>query len=373
MAESRFIRTVTFGGYDKNDVDKKLEYLFSQVYELKNELRVAKLRLDEYKKGTDEEKAHESILAAERAKLTQVQVQNETMSEKLKASDEELKKKDAQIADMKAELESLKAAKEEADSQLSALSAGSDAAALSTVFIEAQKSAKLLEDNAKKKAKDLEADVKKLSENTIDEANNKAKKIIFEAESRAAEINAEAKNKSEQMDAASDNLRASLLSDVERFSGAVDKLKSVFEAFQKDGLDKLGESEELLKAADRTLKAGGVPQFREPKRFDPEYPQAPEYKKINASYASAESEADKKKKEELEKLAALAASLDGGSAPAADNKAAAPAGGVELAALAAQAAALGGSEEKKEEAPAPASGGGIDLAALAAQAAALDS
>ena len=367
MAESRFIKTVTFGGYDKNDVDKKLEYLFTQVYELKNELRVTKLRLDEYRKGTDEEKAHETILAAERAKLTQVQVQNETMSEKFKTIDDDNKQKETLIAELKAELEKTTAAKSEAESKLAALSAGSDAAALSTVFIEAQKSAKLLEDTARAKAKELEADVNKLSENTIDEANNKAKKIIFEAETRAAEIDAEAKNKSEQMDAASDNLRATLLADVERFTAEVEKLKGVFDAFQQEGIDKLGESEKLLKSADESLRAGGVPEFREPKRYEPEYPEAPEYKKVTAVYASGASEADKKKKEELEKLAAMAASIDGGSAPKADAPAS---GGIDLAALAAPAAALADGDEKKEEAPK--ASGGIDLAALAAQAAALE-
>ncbi len=373
MAESRFIKTVTFGGYDKNDVDKKLEYLYTQVYELKNELRVTKLSLDELRKGTDEEKAHESILAAERAKLTQVQVQNETLSEKYKAADDENKQKDNTIAALKAELDAFKTAKEEVEGQLKALSAGSDAAALSTVFIEAQKSANLLEETAKKKAAELEEDAKKLAEDTIDEANNKAMKIVFEAETRAAEIDAEAKNRSEEMDAASDNLRANLLADVERFSAEVEKLRDVFDTFRKEGIEKLDESEKLLRSADKTLKAGGVPTFRDPKKFDPEYPEAPEYKKINAVYASDESEAEKKKKEELEKLAAMAASLDDGSAPAqtAEVK---PAGGIDLAALAAQAEALDGGSDKKEEAEekAPASGG-IDLAALAAQAAALDS
>ena len=93
MAETRFIRTVTFGGYDKSEVDKKLEYLYTQVYDLKNELRETKLTLKEYEKGTEQEKAAESVLAGERAKLTQVQVQNETMTDKLKSAEEDNKAK----------------------------------------------------------------------------------------------------------------------------------------------------------------------------------------------------------------------------------------------------------------------------------------
>ena len=39
MAESRFIRTVTFGGFDRTDVIRRLESLNGQIYDLKNELR----------------------------------------------------------------------------------------------------------------------------------------------------------------------------------------------------------------------------------------------------------------------------------------------------------------------------------------------
>lgn len=362
MAESRFIKTVTFGGYDKVDVDKKLEYLYTQVYELKNELREAKLALEEYKKGTDEEKTLEGVLSGERAKLTQVQVQNETMSEKLKAAEDDNKSKEKELEELKAAFEKLQAQDQENQKKIAALSSGSDAEALSTVFIEAQKSAKLLEDTAKTKAEQIDKDSKKLAEDTVTDANNKAKKIIFEAETRAAEIDADAKTRWDQMDAASGNLKASLLSDVESLIGEVTKLKKVFEDFDKNGLSKLKESEKLLGGAENKLKAGGVPVFRQPESFAPEYPDAPEYDKVDGVYESGISDADKKKREELEKLQAMAASLEGGGKGKKDG------GAIDLAALAAQAAAIGGDDDKKDDK----SGGGIDLAALAAQAAALE-
>ena len=102
MAETRFMRTVEFGGYDRNDVIKRLEFLNTQVFDLKNELRETKLLMEEYKKGTDEEKAHETVLAGEKVKLTSLQVQNETASAKLKAAEEDNKK-------LSEELEALKA------------------------------------------------------------------------------------------------------------------------------------------------------------------------------------------------------------------------------------------------------------------------
>ena len=54
MAEARFIKTVAFGGYDKAGVIRRMEYLNTQVHDLRNELRETKLLLEAYKKGTSE-------------------------------------------------------------------------------------------------------------------------------------------------------------------------------------------------------------------------------------------------------------------------------------------------------------------------------
>ena len=104
MAEARFIKTVTFGGYEKEAVIKRLEFLNTQVHDLRNELRETKLLLDAYKKGSDQEKALESVLSEERAKLTQVQVQNNTLNVKLKATDDENRSLEQQIKDQTLEL-----------------------------------------------------------------------------------------------------------------------------------------------------------------------------------------------------------------------------------------------------------------------------
>ena len=37
MAESRFIKTVINGGYDRTEVNKKMEYLYNEVYDLRNQ------------------------------------------------------------------------------------------------------------------------------------------------------------------------------------------------------------------------------------------------------------------------------------------------------------------------------------------------
>ncbi|MBQ5310826.1 MAG: plectin, partial [Oscillospiraceae bacterium] len=264
MNESRFIRTVTFGGYDKTDVDKKLESLYTQIFDLKNELRETKLLIEEFKKGTDEEKAQEAVIAGERAMLTSAQVQKETLSDKVKLLDDDNKTKDKEIAALTEQVSAMKTQLDEANSRLTVFEAGTDAASLGTVFIEAQKAANTVIEASKSKADELEKNTNKLVENMVDDANNKAAKIIYEAEKRAAEMDAESKNNAEKMNAASENLRAVILKEVEGYSAQIAKLREVFTNFEDLGIAKIQESESLLDRTKKRLTEGGVPVFRDP-------------------------------------------------------------------------------------------------------------
>lgn len=379
MAESRFIRTVTYGGFDRNDVNKRLEYLYSQLYELKNELREAKIAADEFRKGSAEEKAHESVLAVERTKLTDELVQNEKLTAKLKTAEEDAKALEDQVAGVKKENQALREELKRAMDRLAAFEAGTDATALSTVFIEAQKSANLIIENARKEAEEKTSDAKKLAEDTVAEANNAAKQIIYNAEKDAEQIVADAKNYSEEMKAASGNMRAVLIKDIEKMQSEVDKLKGIFTELQKNGLAGLAESEKLLGSAREKLTEGGVPVFRNPEAVAIDEPAEPDYEQVNTDYhQNVDKEAEKKKQEELEKLQAMAASLSGGTAaPKKEDKSAAKAA-AELEELTKMAAAL---DEKPADTPAPAdkpapaedksASGGISLEDLMKQAASL--
>ncbi len=365
MAETRFIKTVAFGGYDKNDVDKKLEYLYSQVYDLKNELRETKLMLNKFKEGSTEEAAHESVLANERAKLTEMQVKNEAMSERLKSTDEDNKNKEKELAELRAQNKEMQDTLADANSKLAAASGGGDAAMFGTIFAEAQKSANLIVSTAKQQAADLESDSKKLAENTVIDANNKASKIIYDAEKQAAEIVTNAENDSAKMEAASDNMKATMLNEVSKIGLEVSKIKKLLSEFQENGLGLLDKSETLINDTKAELTAGGIPVFKDPELKTPSVPEAPELQPVDNTFASNESE-DNKKNEELERLKAMANAL-GDKKP--EDK---PAdGGVDLASLAKQAAALkdgsAAPEEKKEDAPKK----GPDLGDLLKQAKAL--
>lgn len=317
MSESRFIKTVSFGGYDKADVEKKLESMYSQVFDLKNELRETKLLIEEYRKGTSEEKAQEAVLSGERAKLTSVQVQKESLSDKLKIADDDIKAKDKEIEKLKSENDDLKKKLEDAESKLKMLEAGGDAASLGSVFIEAQKAADMVKAASKADADKMESDAKKVVQNMIDDANNKASVIVYEAEKKAAEIEADSVNKAEQMKAASGNLRATVLSDVENFMDQMSKIRAVFENFEDLGITKVQESEKLLERAKKKLTEGGVPVFTDPKKVEPDLPAKPELKPVDHDISGAG-----KKNEELDKLMAMAQAIgsDDKSAEKPDKK-----------------------------------------------------
>ncbi len=355
MAESRFIRTVTFGGYDKGDVDSRLDYLYSQVYDLKNELRATKLLNAKLKDGTDAEAAESSVLANERMKLTELQVKNESLSEKLKSTDDDNKKKEEELVELRAQVKELTEQLTEATTKLSAASNGGDAAMFGVVFAEAQKSANMIIATAKQQAEDLDADSKKLAENMVADANNKAAKIVFDAETRAAKIDADSKNDAANMSAASENMKAAMLSDINKIGLEVAKLKQVIVDFEQSGLGKINESEKLLDDTRAELMAGGVPVFKEPEMVEAVLPDAPEYQKIDNTYSTGTDEKTKKKNEELDKLKAMADSIGGNGAKADKADKAEDAGAIDLASLAKQAAAIDGKKSqpsKKEDKPA---------------------
>ncbi len=315
MADSRFITTVTFGGYDKEEVDARLETLYSQVFDLKNELREIKLLMEEYKKGTDEEKAHETVLSGERSMLTAAQVQKETLSDKLKAADDEMKAKDTEIASLREELEGCKAKLEESESKLSLLSAGSDASALGAILIGAQNAADAEKKKAAAEAEQIGENARKLAENTVAEANNKAKTIIYEAENRAAEAEAKISEQEEAAKVARGNLKTLLLADVEEHLSNFAVLRKTIESFEKNSREGIEQSEEMLKDAKAKLTADGIPEFSAPVRKEIKLPEIPELIHVDNTYPDPKAAAKKAvKKNDLGAIMEMADSLnaDGG-------------------------------------------------------------
>lgn len=307
MAESRFIKTVAFGGYDKSDVDNKLNYLYTQVYDLKNELRVAKLMNAKLRDGADEETAEKSVLANESIKLTELQVKNQALNEKLKTAESDNKAKEDELVTLRARVKELEEQLSETSTKLAAASGGEESAMFGVVFAEAQKSANMIVATAKQNADNLEADAKKLAENMVADANNKASKIVYEAEKNAAQIEADAKNDAANMSAASENMKAVMLGDVTKLGDEIARLKSVLVEFEKNSIESIEQTEKLITDTKTELTAGGVPVFKEPELVEAELPEEPEYDEIDDSYLTGAK--PKKKNKALDKLKALADSI----------------------------------------------------------------
>lgn len=306
MAETRFIRTVAFGGYDKSDVDKRLEAMYSKVHDLKNELTETKAVLKKYEEGSDAAKSYESVLAVERAKITQLQVKNDNLSEKIKTVRDSIKIKEDENTCLREKNAALEAEIEDLKLSLMTIQVGEDAAALGTVFVEAQKSKEMVLKSAQNEADNIKAMSEKSAEDTIADANNKAKEIIYEAEKKAAEITADAHNNSEEMKTASNNLKAVLASDIFKISEYFSKLKDVLHDFEVDSSAALEQSQELLKDAEKEVNKDGIPVFRLPERIEPAYPEKPDIKPV---FESEQEVKEKKRNTELDKLQAMAEAI----------------------------------------------------------------
>lgn len=361
MAEVRFIKTVTYGGYDKAEVIHRLEHLNKQLFSAKNELRETKRLLEDNKKGKGLQKSIDGIIAEERAKLTEVQVQNDSLSTKLKAAEEDNRKYENEIKKLNASIEELNSKLADANSQLAAAKAADEALALSAVFIEAKKTADMLENSAKEKADSLEKTAAEAAEKSIAYANDEGAVIIYEAQREAAEIIAEAKNKAADMENASDNMRASVLDKMIGLGKQLNSFREALMKFEEEGVGNLYECEEILNKTEETLKEGGIPVFKEPSHLAPEYPDEPK------RTADLESEDMKKRKNELDKLRQMAESIGA----AKDKKEEAPAAETPEEKAETKKEENGKNNSADEKAPEKKNGGKIDLAALAAQAQAL--
>lgn len=323
MTESKFIKTVVFGGYDKNEVDKRFNYLYELVFDTKNKLRETKLLLDKMKGGADEQSAIDSVIAEERAKLTELQVKNQNLLEKVKMLDDELARKKQELQATKTRLEGVERQLGEAEAKLASEGGSNQGAMLNVVFQQAQSSANMILSTAQQQAADLENDSKKLAENTVTDANNKAKMIIYEAENKASEIISAAKERSSAMEVASGNIKASVLSDVKRMEAELDKFKSIFDRFEKAGTEMISQSQGLLKEAAENITADGVPVFREPERTEVEMVERPTLENIDDSYITGnreDTEKTKKKNDALKKLKEKAESIGGESTGSGSGK-----------------------------------------------------
>lgn len=421
MNETRFLKTVTFGGYDKSDTDQHIKSLYNRIARLESELRVTKFSLEQYRNGAEPEQVFQATLDEEREKLAEMQSLNKSISVQLQSALADNAEKEKEITNLKYSVSELEHNLADADIKLASMSEKDDAAVFGAVFAAAKKSASEIISAASKKAADLDANSKKLAENIVAEANNKAADIVYEAEVYAAEMTAEVDNTT--LESASGSMKSAILEDVGKLSGKISQLRQVFESLKNFGDSMIQQTENILTETQDTLIRGGVPSFNnaEP-AYNPDLPEKPVYETVDYSYDGAiresnfeeysyddENDDNLPNFEDLEDVDVLDDDDDfdlsglvrntpiarnaGVNLKALDKQAEEfmgnikktnpentdiqpitpeknnKSGSIDLAALAAQAAELDDTTPKKQSTK---KSGGIDLAALAAQAAALE-
>lgn len=268
MADTLFIKATASCGYDKADVDKRLETLYSLIYNLKNEIRENKQIIKKYEEGYGQDKAYENALAVERAQLTQLQVKNENLSEKNKARKEEIEVKEQENFKLREEINSLKAEVEELRLKQLALK-NNDTEDLGIIFIEAKKSRDLIVNNAKQEASACMDEARKFAEDLIAETNEKIEKLITDAEKKADDIIANAEEKNKKLSETETALKESILKNMNNLDAEIKNIKSVLDGFNTTTASFISDSESMLLSVQNKLndidekKTDDVPKSEE--------------------------------------------------------------------------------------------------------------
>ncbi len=252
MADTLFIKATASCGYDKADVDKRLETLYSTIYNLKNEIRENKQIIKKYEDGCSQDKAYENALAVERAQLTQLQVKNENLSEKNKARAEEIRIKEQENVKLQEEVTALKEEVEELRLKQMTLQ-NNDTEDLGMIFIEAKKSRDLIINNAKQEASLYMDEAKKFAEDLIAETNANIEQLIENAKKKAADIIAEAEANKVKLESDKAALREQFLDNIRNVDEEIKKMKAAVENFNSNTLVLISNSEDIINSAHNKL------------------------------------------------------------------------------------------------------------------------
>ncbi len=258
MDGTGFLKTVSFGGFDKKDVLAYVDELNTKIYTLEAELDEKKALLESAGGTGDNSEKYEELLAADKAKITELQTNNDSLKLQMKTMEDDLATKDKEIEALKAQNAELEEQLQEAKNKVAS---GGDSSAmdLSNVFIEAQKTANTIVTQAKENAHKMDEDAKKLANQVIDDANGKASTIVKNADEKASKILSDAEDKSSEMRAAADKIRKQVEEEIAEIDENVVKLKEVLEMFSSESLSRLDEAKAQLDSAQNAMKKGGAP------------------------------------------------------------------------------------------------------------------
>lgn len=262
MEGTGFLKTVRVGGFDKKDVLAYVDELNTKIYTLEAELEEKKALLEgaEGGAGVDNSK-YEELLAADKAKITELQTANDSLKLQMKSMEDDLAEKDNEIAALKAQNAELEEQLQEAKNKAASSNAASENSAmdLSNVFLEAQKTANTIVTQAKENARKMDEDAKKLANQVVDDANGKASTIVKSADERASRILSDAEDRSSEMRAAAESIRKQVTAEISEIDENIVKLKEVLEMFSSESIIKLDEAKAQIDNAQNALKRGMAP------------------------------------------------------------------------------------------------------------------
>lgn len=281
-----YLKTVSFGGFDKKDVLTYVDKLNTQIYTLENELNEKKALLENSGGGDAEvREKYEKLLEADKAKLTELLTNNDSLKMQLQSCEDESAAKDKEIDELKKRISDLENELVDAKNKAAAASSAENSAMdLTNVFVEAQRTASTIVTQAKENARKMDEDAKKLANQVVDDANSKASTIVKSADEKASKVLAEAEDKSTRMvsDAegkaaemrtAANNMKAVVLEEIAEIDNQVKSIKSLLEQISKqnitDSISRISETATLLANTQDTLKKDGIPTFTPPKGAAP--------------------------------------------------------------------------------------------------------
>lgn len=223
MESSGFLKSVSFGGFDKKDVLAYVDDLNTKIYTLESELEDAKKKAGSGTGAKFEGKeAYEEMLAKERSKSSELMAKVDTLNLTIKSNENTIAEKDKEIEKLKERMTELE------NNVTSAPTEETSSFDIGSVFIEAKKSADKIVSEARAAVKKMDSDAKALAEQIIEEANNKAERTVSEAISKAEKIVSEANTKSEK-----------IMSNAETRSAELEKLSADVKLKVKNTIDSM--------------------------------------------------------------------------------------------------------------------------------------
>lgn len=275
MDSSGFLRSVSFGGFDKKDVLAYVDDLNTKIYTLEAELEDAKKKVGSGKGGHFEGKEeYEQLLAKERAKSSELMAKVDTLNLTIQSNESVIADKDKEIENLKAKIEELENAKPAEQDTTASFDIGS-------VFIEAKKSADKIVSEARLAVKKMDADAKALAEQVIEEANSKAQSIVSEANEKAEDILRNAENKSAELERMSRDVQVKIKNTIDSMFDNINKISDTISDFSRGSTISLEKAKNIITEAQSSIDSGvkskSVPKVEIPVKVEAPKYEAPKY------------------------------------------------------------------------------------------------